>query len=329
MIMFLIPPIMLWLTGLFKMRQMSVIKYNLGEWDDQRRRDVGSEGSWSCLTEPGSSKGQSCQIMQWQKQWNHDKYWNTAALKHNMALNSKADSTFLRLCQCRWMDFFISKGLYWNFLLPSTFSTSSLSERSLQKMQIYAVGVIKMHPAKKKENIQWALMRCIIILKLPFVVCVSSGLGVMKWLWHFISDSCEDDKGIVCRWFGFITGTSEQFFIWCSLRLTATLFCRSSAIKWTQNLFLKDLCHIKPHICHLYLFCLFIAGFIISDQFLPAKHHAVYPSIYCCLSWIGSQGHQVKQSSPGSFCPVTVQLLPRDPNTSPYEINNPSSVFWV
>ncbi len=66
-----------------------------------------------------------------------------------------------------------------------------------------------MHPVKKKGNIQWVLMRYIIILKLPFVVCVSSGPSVMKWLWHFISDSCEDERGN--RWFSFIT---EQLFMW-------------------------------------------------------------------------------------------------------------------
>lgn len=115
--------------------------------------------------------------------------------------------------------------------MPSTSNTSPAIERSLQKMQIYAVCLIKMHPAEKKENIQWVLMHGIIILKLPFVVCVSSGLGVMKWLWHFISDSCEDDKGIECRWFGFITGMSEQLFIWISLSLTATLSRGSSAVK--------------------------------------------------------------------------------------------------
>lgn len=47
-------------------------------------------------------------------------------------------------------------------------------------MLMNAVCLIKMHPVKKKENIQRVLMHSIIILKLPFVVCVSSELGVMK-----------------------------------------------------------------------------------------------------------------------------------------------------
>jgi len=91
--------------------------------------------------------------------------------------------------------------------LPSC--CTALSKRSLQKMQIYAVWLIKMHLAKN-ENTQQALMRSIIILKLPFVVCVSSVQGVMKWLWHFIRDSCGDET--VCRWFSFSTGISEQLF---------------------------------------------------------------------------------------------------------------------
>lgn len=52
-----------------------------------------------------------------------------------------------------------------------------------------------MHLVKKKGNIQRVLMRGIIILKLAFVVGVSSGPGVMKWLWHRVSDSCGDERG--------------------------------------------------------------------------------------------------------------------------------------
>lgn len=80
-----------------------------------------------------------------------------------------------------------------------------------------------MHPAKEKESIQWVLMHGILNGKLPFVVCVSSVPGVMKWLWHFISDSCLDGSG----------NRVHVVQIHCR---NVTLYCGHSSIKHTQRI---------------------------------------------------------------------------------------------
>ena len=85
-----------------------------------------------------------------------------------------------------------------------------------------------MHPAKKERKYSVSANVQHYNLKLPFVVCVSSRLSVMKWLWHSISDACEDEKRMVCRWFCIVTGTSEHLFIWVSLSLTPAPACGGS-----------------------------------------------------------------------------------------------------
>lgn len=123
---------------------------------------------------------------------------------------------------------------------------SSKPEKFSKKMQIYAVCLIKMHPAKKKENIQRVLMHGILNLKPPFVVCVSSGPGVMKWLWHFISDSCGDKRPDHVQTDPFHCRNVRQLFIWISHLGSITVFnCKTHKI--LTLIHDSWVCFPKPH----------------------------------------------------------------------------------